>query len=97
MLWVTSTIVGAGTLPEPQQLEVEPLAAQRIERAERLVEQEHAGLERERPGQGDPLALPPDSSAGRLPSRRGRGATSSVRLASRSARRGGGQPASSSG
>ena len=41
--------------PEAEQLEVESFAAQRIERAERLVEQEHRGLERERPGEGDPL------------------------------------------
>ncbi len=56
MLWVTSTIVVCGTLPEPQQLEVEAFAAQRIERAERLVEQQHLGLERERPGEGHALA-----------------------------------------
>ena len=58
MLWVTITIVVAGPLPEPQQLEVEPLAGQRVERAERLVEQQHLGLERERPGERDALAHP---------------------------------------
>ena len=56
MLWVTSTIVGRGPLPEAQQLEVEALAGQRVEGAERLVEQQHLGLEGEGPGQGDPLA-----------------------------------------
>ena len=49
---------GRGPLPQPQQLEVEPLAGQRIERAERLVEQEDLGLERERPGERHPLAGP---------------------------------------
>ena len=44
-----------GALPEPQQLQVEPLAAQRIERAERLVEEQHLGLEREGAGERDPL------------------------------------------
>ena len=57
MLWVTSTIVGRGPLPEPEQLEVEALAGQRVERAERLVEQQDAGLEREGPGERDALAL----------------------------------------
>ena len=47
MLWVTRTIVVAGALPQPKQLEVEPLPGQRVEGAERLVEQEHLGLERE--------------------------------------------------
>jgi hypothetical protein len=39
MLWVTSTIVGA--LPERQELEVETLASERVERGERLIEQQH--------------------------------------------------------
>ncbi len=44
------------SLPQPEELEVEALAGQRIERAERLVEQEHVRLERERTCEGDPLA-----------------------------------------
>ena len=58
MLWVTMTIVRGRAIPEAEQLEVEPLAGQRVERAERLVEEQHRGLERERPGEGDPLARP---------------------------------------
>ena len=58
MLWVTSTIVVAVRAPEPQQLEVEPLAGQGVERAERLVEQQHPRLEGEGPGDRRPLAHP---------------------------------------
>ena len=42
-------------LPESEQLQVEPLAGQGVERAERLVEQQHLRLEGQRPGQRDPL------------------------------------------
>ena len=58
MLWVTSTIVGAARSQRSEQLEVEPFAGQRVERAERLVEEEDLGLERERPGERDALARP---------------------------------------
>ena len=79
MLWVTSTIVGRGPLPEPEQLEVEALAAQRVERAERLVEQQHPGLEREGSGEGHPLALcRPTARPADWQSRSDRGATSST-------------------
>ena len=87
-----------GALPEPQQLEVEALAAQRVERAERLVEQQDLGLEREGAGERDPLAR----AAGQL----GRAVADDpgierdeVDRARRgaAARRSGGQPASSSG
>ena len=47
---------GRGSLPEAEQLEVETLARQRIEGAERLVEKQHLGLERERPRECDTLA-----------------------------------------
>ena len=46
----------AGEFAEAEQLEIEAFARQRIERAERLVEQEHLRLERERPGERDALA-----------------------------------------
>ena len=42
--------------PDALQLEVEPLAGHLVERAERLVEQQHLGLDHERPGDRDPLA-----------------------------------------
>ena len=58
MLWVTMHDGRRGPVPQAEQLEVEPLAGQRIERAERLVEQQDRGLERERPGEGDALARP---------------------------------------
>ena len=45
-------------LPEPQQLEVEAFAAERIERAEGFVEQEHGGLERQGTGERDALGGP---------------------------------------
>ena len=58
MLWVTMTMVVAAPLPEPQQLEVEAFAGERIERAERFVEQEHGGLERKGTGERDALGGP---------------------------------------
>ncbi len=56
MLWVTMHDGRGGAVPEPQQLEVEALAGQRIERAERLVEEQDLGLECERSREGDALA-----------------------------------------
>ena len=44
-----------GLLPDPKELEVEPLPGHLVERAERLVHQEDRGLERERARDGDPL------------------------------------------
>ena len=58
MLWVTMHDGRRGAVPEPQQLEVEAFAAERIERAERLVEEEDGGLERQRAGERDPLGGP---------------------------------------
>ena len=45
-------------LPESQQLEVEAFAAERIERAERFIEQEHRGLERQGTGERHTLGGP---------------------------------------
>ena len=47
-----------GLLPQREQLDVEAFAGQRVERAERLVEQEHRRAQGERPGERDPLAHP---------------------------------------
>ena len=47
-----------GPIPQAEQLEVEPLAGQCIERAERLVEEQDRGLERQRPRERDALARP---------------------------------------
>jgi hypothetical protein len=40
----------AGPLPDPEQLDVHPLARHLVERPERLVHQEELGLDHERPG-----------------------------------------------
>ena len=53
----------AGLAPELEQLLLHLLAGQRIERAERLVHQQHAGVAGQRAGQPDPLA----HAAGELP------------------------------
>ena len=42
--------------PDPQQLEVEPLAGHVVEGAERLVEQQHRRLHHQRAGDRDPLS-----------------------------------------
>src|SRR5205823_5952721 len=47
-----------GLLPDPQQLDVQPLAGHLVERAERLVHQEDRGLERERARDRDALLHP---------------------------------------
>ena len=47
-----------GLLPQPEQLDVEPLAGQRVERAEGLVEEEDRWPEGERPRERDPLTHP---------------------------------------
>ena len=93
MLWVTITIVVAGAFPEAQQLQVEPLAGQGVERAERLVEQQDLGLEGQRPGERHPLARPARQlgrPGGRRPPDRGRPARSARPAAPR--RRSVGQP-----
>ena len=45
-------------LPEPQQLDIELISRQRIERGKRLVEQQHLRLPNERLSQRGPLAHP---------------------------------------
>ena len=72
-------------VPQPQQLEVEAFAAQRIERAERFVEQEHGGLERKGAGERHALAVPPDSSDGRESADCGSRPTRSISVATRAA------------
>ena len=47
-----------GPFPESEELDVEALPGQGVERAERLVEEEDRRVEGERPGQRDPLAHP---------------------------------------
>ena len=54
---------GARRLPDPEQLEVEPVARHLVEGAERLVHQDQGRVERERPGDRDTLLHP----AGELP------------------------------
>ena len=99
MLWVTITIVVGGALAELEQLEVEAFAGQRVERAERLVEEQHLGLERERPGERHALARsPPDIWTGRASSAAPSRPTSSARSSeARGADVRRDQPASSSG
>ena len=53
---MTSSVVHGPLGPDALQLEVEPLAGHLVERAERLVEQQHLRLDHQRPGDGDPLA-----------------------------------------
>ena len=48
--WVTRRIVAGVRVGDREQLEVEPLAGQLVEGAERLVEQQHRGLEHEASG-----------------------------------------------
>ena len=50
---MTKTTVEPDCLPDPQQLEVEPLARHLVERAERLVHQQQRRVERERTGDRD--------------------------------------------
>ena len=45
--WVTKTTVEPRRLPDPQQLEVQPLARHLVERAERLVHQQQLRVENE--------------------------------------------------
>ena len=85
-------------IPEAKQLEVEAFAGERIERAERLVEEEDVRLERERAGERDPLARSrPTARPGASRPRPGRGRRARSGSRRAAARRSGGQPASSSG
>ena len=55
MSWVTSSIVVPRACQSAQHLVLHPHARERVERAERLVEQQHLGVVHQRPGQGDAL------------------------------------------
>ena len=48
---------GAGGQQDLAQVDGEPLAQRRVQRGQRLVEQQQPGLHRQRTGQGDPLPL----------------------------------------
>ncbi len=87
-LWVTKMTVRPGLAPEPLELVVQHVAGHRVERAERLVHEEHVGLLGERTGERDPLA----HAAGQLVRQlvaegcrgsRGRAARSALRVALR--------------
>ena len=56
--WVTKTNVVPDLAVDPGQLGLHLLAELEVERAERLVEQQHRRSLGERPGQRDPLLLP---------------------------------------
>ena len=79
---------GAGAPPDRQQLVVQPVARDLVERAERLVHQQDAGLAQQRAGDRDALALAARqlvADSGR-PARRGRpapAASSAVVVAGR--------------
>ena len=55
-LWVTNSTVRPVLAPEPLELVVQQVAGHGVERAERLVHEQHVGLLRERAGQLHPLA-----------------------------------------
>ena len=55
-LWVTKTTVSAGLAPDPLELVVQDVAGHRVERAERLVHEQHVGVLGERARERDALA-----------------------------------------
>ena len=55
--WVTNTVVTCDLVVQPPQPVAQVLAHARVERAERLVQQQHLRLDRERAGERHPLAL----------------------------------------
>ena len=55
--WVTKTVVTWRLVVQASQPDAQLLADARVERAERLVEQQHLGLDRERPGERHALPL----------------------------------------
>ena len=55
MLWVTMTIVYSLLQLDHQLLD--PVGRDRVERRARLVHQDHLGLDRQRPGDAEPLLL----------------------------------------
>ena len=58
MSWVTKMIVFADLAVQPAQLRLQAEARDRVERAERLVHQQHGRVGGERAGEADALALP---------------------------------------
>ena len=57
MSWVTKTIVLRSSLLQAQELVLQPLAVDRVDRAERLVHQHQRRVGGERAGHADALAL----------------------------------------
>ena len=57
MSWVTTAPSCARVGLQPQKLLLQPVADDRVDRAERLVHQQHGRVGGERPGHADPLAL----------------------------------------
>ena len=57
MSWVTMTTVFAELGLEPQELVLQPDPHHRVDRAERLVHQQHRRVRGQRPGHADPLLL----------------------------------------
>ena len=55
MLWVTMTMVAPRRSQSPSSSAIEPVTGERIERPERLVQEQHAGFQGQGPGEGDPL------------------------------------------
>ena len=64
MLCVTKTIVFAVSVQSAQQQEIHLVARQRVERAERLVHQQHAGIGASARTIEARCCMPPDSSRG---------------------------------
>ena len=56
MLWVTKMKVLRSTLAQPQQVLLELAAGLLVDGGERLVQQQHVGVDRERAGEADALA-----------------------------------------
>ena len=57
MSWVTNTIVLAISRLDAEELVLQPGPGDRVDRAERLVHQQHRRVRGERAGDADPLAL----------------------------------------
>ena len=62
--WVTSTTVLPSAREDAAQVVLQLGADHRVERAQRLVEQQHVRVEHQRAHQADALRWPPDSCAG---------------------------------
>ena len=85
--WVTRSAVVPAALQDLAQVAGQPLAQRRVERGQRLVEQDQPRLDGERPGQRDPLPLAARTAcraAGRRsPRRPTRSSSSRTRAATR--------------